>query len=268
MYGHPVSTTSPAIDYFIVGEESETSTIESHYTEATIKLKGSGMNAVRPSVRRPTYEEKSALQSPDTVNIFIAASGPKINPVIVAHWKTILANAAFPTMLHLLPGEAGMQEVSVLRQHLKDTLGKEVIRFYRRLGYAQYMHIIKGCDLSLGSYPYGDYNRTIDSLWMGTPFIAIQGECGYQNTGAASLRTIGLDQLVARNMDEYVNIALRLINNHAHRAQLQKNILKIPIEPLLVENKAYGSDLNDKLRLLLHHTCPPVPNRIGASHDT
>jgi len=256
MYGHPVSTASKYIDYFVVGEGSENELTGHHYTEKTIKIKGPGMNAVKPCVGRPTLQEKRNLLSADCVNIFLASSGPKINPHIVAHWKTIVSNASVPIVMHLLPGEAGLQEISALRQLINSLLGMTAVKFYKRLRYERYMEVIMGCDFALGSYPYGDYNRTIDSLWMGTPFVAIQGHCGYQNTGVASLRALGLDELIAFCTEDYITMALRLINNRVLRTKLQRKILSLPIEPMIVENTEYCNDFNSKLKDLLQQRRP------------
>jgi predicted O-linked N-acetylglucosamine transferase (SPINDLY family) len=251
MYGHPVSTASPFIDYFIVGALSETAEVSSHYTEKTVAIQGTGMNATRPRVSRPSFEDKTCCLNPGTLNIFVSASGPKINEVIVRQWVKIIKHSSRPVLLHLLPGEAGMQEMSVLRHVLQGCLGRHTIKVHRRHSYEQYMEVVKRCDLAIGSYHYGDYNRVIDALWMGTPFIVIQGNCGYQNTGVAALRAVGLEELIAEDLDAYVEKTVKLVAEDDRRQELQQKIISLPVEPLLVENGRYSAGFVDTIYRLL-----------------
>lgn len=251
MYGHPVSTGSNEIDYFFVGEQSETEHIEKYYSEKTVTIEGPGMNSIKPEVKRPTFEEKSQCLHSEVIHIFVSASAPKINVLIKHYWQRIVSEANKKIILNFLPGNAGMQELSVLKYELEIFLGKENFNLHRRKAYKGYMNIIKQCDLAIGSYHYGDYNRVVDALWMGTPFIAVQGECGYQNTGVGALRVIGLDELIAGGLDEYITKALELIEDDEKRKQLQKKILLLNLENRLIHNPDYIMSFKSHIERLL-----------------
>ena len=251
MYGHPVSTASEMVDYFLVGELSETKNAASYYTEAILPIKGTGMNSVLPGVKRPTFDEKSGCLDGTAVNIFVSSSSPKINSTIKQYWKKIADTSSRPVVLHLLPGDYGFQETSVMRRELKQFIGKERIRIHRHKETAKYLDVIQRCDFAIGSYHYGDYNRVVDSLWMGTPIIVIRGTCGYQNTGVGALRAAGLDELIAEHLDAYVELALELIADDETRRCLQRKILRLDIEKLLIHNRDYITDFTSSIHRIV-----------------
>jgi len=219
-----------------------------------VLVKGTGMNSVKPAVLRPTFKEKSESLNPDIVNIFLSASAPKINPLIKKYWKKILHESKKRVKLHLLTGNVGMQELSVVRYDLENYFDKDRIKVHRHKKYINYMNVIRKCDIAIGSFHYGEYNRVVDSLWMGTPIVVVQGNCGYQNTGAGALKALELDELIADNLDEYVQKTCDLIEDNERRASLQKKILSIDIQCRLIDNTEYIADFKDKLKMLLKIT--------------
>lgn len=251
MYGHPVSTVSDEMDYFTVGRLSETSNIDDHYSENTLMIKGTGMNSMKPALKRPTFIEKQNYIHKKIINIYITASLPKINPIIRVCWNKILGKSRHDIVYHLLPGNGGMQEVSTLRKDLELYLGKKNFVVYKDLNYEDYMNVIKCCDIAIGSFHYGDYNRIIDSLWMGTPVVVVRGDCGYQNTGVGALRAIGLNELISNDLDDYVNKILELIDKRKLRTNLQRKVLAIDISKKLINNKDYIEDFNRTIKKLL-----------------
>lgn len=257
MYGHPVSSASDMIDCFFVGDLSEPEDLSQCYTEKTMRMTGTGMNSIKPCIDRPTFHEKISCLDQKTINIFITASPPKINCLIKTCWKKIADESSKNVMFHVLPGDYGMHEVSVLRYELENLINRDRITIHRQKSITDYLDVIKHCDLAIGSYHYGDYNRVLDSLWMGTPIIVVTGRCGYQNTGCGALRAVGLDKLIASDLDDYVSMTLRLISNDEQRKDFQKAILELDIEEIFINNKTYIHDFKkhiDSLLKQVHHS--------------
>jgi len=77
----------------------------------------------------------------------------------------------------------------------------------------------------MGSFHYSDYSRIIDSLWMGTPIVVVEGDCGYQNAGQGALKAIGLNELMSSDFEDYVNKILELIDKRKLRTNLQRKVI-------------------------------------------
>lgn len=254
MYGHPVSTASDYIDYFVVGSLAETGEIDLHYSEKTLMINGTGMNSARPKIKRPSFAEKQTALVKDRVNIYLTATLAKINPVIRRCWEAVLEKSRGRAVFHLLPGNASMQEVSVVQQDLQEIMGKDNIIIYRNLEFSNYLNVVKCCDFGLGSYHYGDYNRIVEALWMGTPIISVQGKCGYQNTGVAALTALGFYELIADDLSGYVDKALELINSRRTRTRLQRKVLETDLAGCLINNRRAIDDFSNSIKQLIHNS--------------
>jgi predicted O-linked N-acetylglucosamine transferase (SPINDLY family) len=68
-------------------------------------------------------------------------------------------------------------------------------------------------DVFLDTFPYNAHTTTSDALWAGLPVITRTGESFASRVAASLLNSIGLNELVASNQNEYENIAVDLANN-------------------------------------------------------
>jgi protein O-GlcNAc transferase len=71
-------------------------------------------------------------------------------------------------------------------------------------------------DIALDSFPYNGGIVTLEALWMGRPVLTLRGDSLISRQSAAILACAGLDEWIARDVDEFVAIAAR----HAADRQL------------------------------------------------
>src|SRR5262249_14900040 len=69
-WGHPVTTGSPTIDFFISSELLEADDAESHYTERLVRLPSLGTYYYRPRIFEPT-KTRSELGLPTDVHLYV-----------------------------------------------------------------------------------------------------------------------------------------------------------------------------------------------------
>jgi predicted O-linked N-acetylglucosamine transferase (SPINDLY family) len=68
-------------------------------------------------------------------------------------------------------------------------------------------------DIALDTFPHNGDTTTCDALWMGVPVVVNTGVNHVGLMGASRLRSVGLEDLVARDNDNYVDIACALAND-------------------------------------------------------
>ncbi len=69
-----------------------------------------------------------------------------------------------------------------------------------------YEHI----DIALDTFPFAGGTTTCDALWMGVPVISLAGQTSVGRGGVSILSNIGLPDMVASSVENYVVIAAQL----------------------------------------------------------
>jgi predicted O-linked N-acetylglucosamine transferase (SPINDLY family) len=79
-------------------------------------------------------------------------------------------------------------------------------------------------DIALDSFPYNGTTTTCEALWMGVPVVALRGESHAGRVGACLLGWLGLNQLIASDVSEFVRICARLASNLQETAALRAGL--------------------------------------------
>ncbi|HVF36122.1 MAG TPA: tetratricopeptide repeat protein, partial [Candidatus Saccharimonadia bacterium] len=228
MWGHPVTTGRSTIDYFVSSEAMEPPGAEAHYTESLVRLPNLGTHYVPPDVAPVAPPSYTANPHADGVDYFFAQTVYKNTPIhdeLFARIAQQLPGARF----HLLPHGV---------QHVRDELFARMRPAFERRGLhapdhvvmhpsmplASFLGLAATCDVNLDSIGWSGGNTTLEILMHDVPTITLPGELMRARHTSAMLRQLGLDQLVARDLDDYVRIAVGVGRDHALRQRLSATI--------------------------------------------
>ncbi|MBI3452206.1 MAG: tetratricopeptide repeat protein [Rhodospirillales bacterium] len=106
-------------------------------------------------------------------------------------------------------------------------------------------------DIALDPFPYGGTTTTCEALWMGVPVVTLAGERHAGRVGASLLARVGLDELVARNADDYVAIAAAFATDGARRAALRAGLRDRLAASPLCNAPRFARALEDAYRRML-----------------
>ncbi len=216
-YGHPVSTYASEIDYFIGGAATETPETYGNYTERLILLPGQGNCPV-------TVQHEITMMEHLDYMISCSWGYLKLNWPMVEALKEIKDKAQRPVKF-VLSGIQGQSFAhAAIRKDLENYLGAESLMITGSLSRKNYMRHIEICRLGIDSFPFGGFNRVIDTLLCHKPIVIQEGNKAYNRMNAAMMRRIGLDELIASNRDELISKSLEIINNEDYRQSLIEKI--------------------------------------------
>jgi predicted O-linked N-acetylglucosamine transferase (SPINDLY family) len=157
----------------------------------------------------------------------------KITPTVLETWAEIL-NAVPGSRLALKP----TTESTTTRERLLDPLARlgidpDRIEILGKSSHLEHVASFGQIDLQLDTFPHGGGITTLDGLLMGVPCVTLLGDRVAGRTSASFLTAVGLGDLVARSIDEYVELAVRLardVDRLVHeRATLRERLLTSPI---------------------------------------
>ncbi|HZQ72367.1 MAG TPA: tetratricopeptide repeat protein [Burkholderiales bacterium] len=91
-------------------------------------------------------------------------------------------------------------------------------------------------DIALDSFPYNGATTTCEALWMGVPVVSIAGDRHAGRMGSSILSAVGLAELVARDVDGYVERCAALAADPQRLAQMRAGLReRVRRSPLMDE---------------------------------
>jgi len=96
--------------------------------------------------------------------------------------------------------------------------------FVGRQSLADYLLTYREIDVALDPHPYCGGTTSCDALWMGVPVVSLAGHTAVSRAGATLLANVGLEQLVARDGEHYVELAAGLIRDADGLAALRAGL--------------------------------------------
>ncbi len=110
-------------------------------------------------------------------------------------------------------------------------------------------------DVILDPFPFNGATTTFEALWMGVPVVTLIGRRFLGRVGAAHLRQVGLGDLVAATLDDYVRIASALARDPARRATLRASLRDRLRRSRLCDPVRYARSIETAYRLMWRAHC-------------
>ncbi len=79
-------------------------------------------------------------------------------------------------------------------------------------------------DVALDPWPYNGMTTTFESLWMGVPVVAWEGDQSHSRVSASILRHTGLPECVAPSIAEYARVAREITSDGARLARWRREL--------------------------------------------
>jgi predicted O-linked N-acetylglucosamine transferase (SPINDLY family) len=147
----------------------------------------------------------------------------KVSEATLDLWCAILRELPQATLtVHGVP--RGVGHADFLGRVARRGVATDRVKLVGRLAILDYFAAIGEADIALDSFPYNGATTTLDTLWMGTPVVALRGERAISRSSYALARAAGLDDLVALTTDEFVRKNLALAADRRERARLRSEL--------------------------------------------
>jgi predicted O-linked N-acetylglucosamine transferase (SPINDLY family) len=191
------------------------------YAEALALLPHSSQvnDRERPIAAPPPRE---ALELPDDAVVLCCFNNLyKLNAEVFDAWARILA-AVPAAVVWLLVRDAAHPGIGNLRREaVRRGIDARRLVFATTRPNPQYLALYRHADLFLDTWPYNAHTTASDALWAGCPVLAWRGESFAGRVAASLLHAVGLPELVADSVDDYVARAIALAQDAGERARLR-----------------------------------------------
>lgn len=193
----------------------------------------------------------------------------KLNDDVLALWAEILRATPRSRLLFKargieasVPAEDGAPEsssspqASIRRFFVERGLAPERIVFapYAETT-ADHLSAYSLVDVALDPFPYGGTTTTCEALWMGVPVITLVGQTHAGRVGASLLHRVGLDDLMARDRQDYVARAIALAGDGARLAALRAELRPTMAASSLTSAQTLARDVEAAYRAMWRDRC-------------
>ncbi len=179
--------------------------------------------------------ELDSARSPDAGDGIVFCSFnsvSKLHAGLAAAWGRILARVPGSKMLIKAKGASGAATQGTLRPAIEAAgVSPDRIEFVDwRETLEGHLGSYRGVDVGLDSWPFHGTTTTCEAMWMGVPVVTLVGRAHASRVGGSLLRAVspkvpgGLEDLIATDVEGYVEAAARLAQDRARLATIRRTL--------------------------------------------
>ena len=240
--GYPGTSGSQSIDYIIADKMIIPEENQKFFTEKVIYLPDTYQPNTEIMKKTSKKFSRHDFGLPEDKFIFCCFNQhQKISPKIFNIWMNILKKNQ-NSLLWLLEDNIFSKKNLILEAE-KSKIDKNRIFFSNRLVLEDHLERIKLADLFLDTFPYTAHTTCSDAIRSGLPVLTLMGETFASRVAASLLKTIHLDELVTKSINEYEKFANYLCNNQDALKKIKDKIGKNQIKSKLFNSKIFTENL-------------------------
>ncbi|WP_322104555.1 tetratricopeptide repeat protein [Paraburkholderia sp. J41] len=242
--GYPGSLGHARLADYVVSDAivSPPATAAGHYSE-TLALMPRCYQPVdhrRQSAPPPTRAQAGL---PETGFVFCSFNQVfKFNARISAIWARLLKSTPGSVLWLLDPGSERARG-NLRKFYESQGVDPARVIFAPKLPYELHLARLALADLALDTLPAGSHTTGSDALWAGVPMVTALGTLFAGRVGASLLHAVGLEELVARDLDTYFQMALGFALDAPWRARVREKLAAARKASLLFDTLAFTRDL-------------------------
>jgi len=253
--GCPGTTGLSSIDYRLVDNTTDPQgETDSHASERLVRLPGCFVCYGPP---QDAPEPKFIRKKNDPI-VFGSFNNPsKLSPATIDVWAQILAKV--PDARLLLKGRPfGDPEAQglYLSRFAERGIGTDRITLVGHVeSAAHHLELYSQVDIALDPFPYNGTTTTCEALWMGVPVVALMGDRHSSRVSASLLSEIGLNELVGKDVEAYIEIAVSLTTNIERLENLRRTLRPRMASSSLCDGKSFAQKIEVAFRQMWLRWC-------------
>jgi protein O-GlcNAc transferase len=244
--GYPHSAGIETIDYivadpYMVPEDPALLIEKPLMMPSTWLALGRGQFRDQPEVDPVTPEERNGFITFGTAN-----NPHKYSPEVIRLWARVVAATPNSRFMFVRP-EGGAPS---FRRHLRALFALEGVEEDRVLFQAvrgAHLPFYNEIDIALDTFPLTGGTTTCETLWMGVPVVSLVGKALFERLSYSLLTNAGLGDLVAKDLDEYIEIAKRLVADPGRRMHLRATLRQQLRDSPLGQQQKFAKDFYDMI---------------------
>jgi protein O-GlcNAc transferase len=214
-WGHPITSGSPNVDYFLSSSLMEPANGDDHYSERLVRLSGLGVYYQRVAIPFESLDaSRSHFGLREDATVYLCSQ---------TSFKYIPAHDdLYPLIARFVPSAqfVFLTYNSAVKAALKDRLSRAFsffgldanshCLFVPKASIHDFWALNMTSDVCLDSIGWSGFNTTVDAITCGLPVVTLPGRLMRGRHSFAILSQMGVTETIAADKTGYVDIAVRL----------------------------------------------------------
>lgn len=255
----PMTSGLKSLDYLIGDRHIEVIGQERYHTEKVIKLPDC-LLCYSPPEQTPDIAEL-----PVKINDYITFGSfnrpSKLNEEVIKTWSQILLQV--PNSRLVLKGD--FQEAhtceSLVRRFESYQISADRIELLPHMPDPdKHFDLYNQLDITLDPFPFGGHTTSYESFWMGVPVITLKQNRFFSRQALAVLKNLALEDLIAEDKEDYIEVAVSLANNRQYLEELRHSLRETMSQSPLCDLAGYAHHIEAILRQIWRNYCFKNPS--------
>jgi predicted O-linked N-acetylglucosamine transferase (SPINDLY family) len=224
-WGHPETSGLPTIDSFLSAELFEPPEAESHYAERLIKLPNLGVYC-RPYAIESAAVDLSKLELDREGPLLICPGVPfKYRPhhdAVLVEIASRLGRCTFVFFDHEIPELSRKLDARLSVAFKQGGLyPQHYLKWIPWQPRASFFGLMSQADVYLDTIGFSGFNTMMQAVQCQLPCVTYAGRFMRGRLGSGILQRLGISELIARDTDEYIELAVRLAIDTSYRESIR-----------------------------------------------
>ena len=184
--------------------------------------------------------QKSA---PITENKFITFGSfnnyNKINDRVINVWSKILKKVKNSRLI--LKSSGATFRTAMAEKFKKNDVINSVEFLPFKGNFEDHLNQYNNIDIALDTFPYNGVTTSFEAIWMGVPVLTMKGFNYNSRSGESINKNLNLQELIAENENDYINIAVSLEKNVENLKKLRDLVFDNALSSPLFDQKKFSN---------------------------
>jgi len=244
--GYAGTTGCPSVDYRITDPFTDPPGLtDSHFTERLLRLPDV-LWCYDPPIEAPAIVARGTDQP---IRFGAGTRLAKISDTCLDAWCALLNRVPGSTFaLAADPFHDTTVRADWLARLESRGIERSRVELLPGQPYEKYFEFLNSLDIALDTFPFNGGTTACQTLWMGTPMVALAGRTSVARVTASVLRAIGLNELVAESTEDWIARNAALAADTAQRRELRGTLRERMLGSPLCDARTFTKNLEAAYR--------------------
>ena len=163
----------------------------------------------------------------------------KINDRVIKVWSKILKKVKNSKLI-LKSSNASSRSVMAEKFRKNDVINSVEFLSYKE-NFEDHLNQYKKIDIALDTFPYNGVTTSFEAIWMGVPILTMKGFNYNSRSGESINKNLNLQELIAENENDYIDIAVSLEKNVVNLKKLRNLVFDNALSSPLFDQKKFSN---------------------------